>query len=108
MKRRVLTDFFYCHDGKHPNLLKAGRSYEIRDEHVARFEAEGKIEPTRKPVVIGRAKNVAPANPGDMMFTVNDGQVPLIGAAKPEAIVPLARGDDGKLGTPRRRKPKAE
>lgn len=44
MKRKVLVDFDYAFDGVHANRLRAGRSYEIRDEHVARFEAEGKIE----------------------------------------------------------------
>ena len=44
MKRKVLEDFNYAYDGVHVNRLKAGRSYSIRDEHVARFEDEGKIE----------------------------------------------------------------
>jgi len=44
MKSMVIEAFDYAYDGVHPNRLKPGKSYEIRDEHVARFEAEGKIE----------------------------------------------------------------
>lgn len=44
MKYKVLVPFEYALDGVHSNRLKAGRSYEIRDEHVPRFEMDGLIE----------------------------------------------------------------
>ncbi len=49
MNCKVLESFHYAADGKHPNLLRAGTMAEIRDEHVARFEAEGKIERAASP-----------------------------------------------------------
>lgn len=45
MKRKVLIPFDYAFDGIRVNRLRPGKSYEIRDEHVAMFVAEGKIEP---------------------------------------------------------------
>ncbi len=45
MKRKVLIPFDYAFDGVRVNRLRAGKVYEIRDEHVAQFVADGKIEP---------------------------------------------------------------
>lgn len=58
MKRKVLEAFDYAYDGVRVNRLKANRLYEIRDEHVERFEAEGKIEPTARSEARSRAETV--------------------------------------------------
>lgn len=89
MKRKVLVDFDYAFDGVHANRLKAGRSYEIRDEHVARFEAEGKIEaPACKPWR---------RMPEDVTFDIVDFDKSMVEADEVDAP-----------GRKRRRKPKAE
>ena len=86
MKRRVLVAFDYALDGKRANRLRAGKIYEIRDEHVDRFEAEGKIEKARVEVV--------------RRLTIE--------ARKPVPARSIPRFDDDGRRLPRRRKPKAE
>lgn len=44
MKRKVIESFQYAADGRHPRLMRAGRSYEFPDDLAARFEADGYLE----------------------------------------------------------------
>jgi hypothetical protein len=88
MKRKVLEAFDYAYDGVHVNRLKAGRSYQIRDEHVARFEDEGKIE--RLEAVWPPAEPPEAYGESDMMQISGDGSgdpLPAIGAEDDEPRV---------------------
>ena len=103
MKRKVLEDFNYAYDGVRVNRLKAGRFYPIRQEHLSRFEAEGKIE--RLEPVWPSAEPAEAYGEADMMEISGDGTgeaLPAIGAEDDEPRVAEApapyRGKYGGKG----------
>ena len=55
MKRKVIESFQYAADGRHPRLMRAGRSYEFPADHAARFEREGYLEPLPRLVTPARS-----------------------------------------------------